>query len=108
MDMSYLAKKMLEWEQARRMCDELEAAIRDSVLQLGKTQTVGNVKATYSKGRKRYDYFQAGGAASPGIVLECTTTPAPKTDWRAVCKAAGITEIPFTQSDPSVSVKLTA
>lgn len=108
MDMSYLAKKMLEWEQAKRSCDELEAAIRDSILQLCETQTVGNVKAQYSKGRRSYDYIQAANEVPIKIVNLHTTMPLPKTDWKAVCKSAGITDISFTQSDPSVSLKLIA
>lgn len=108
MDMSYLARKMLEWEQAKRMCNELEAAIRDSVLEIAKTQVVGNVKATYSKGRKSYNYREAGASAPAEIIEICTITSSPKTNWRAVCKNAGISEIPFTQSDPSVSLKLLA
>ena len=56
MDMSYLAEKMLEWEKLQRRADELKAMIIDTVLHIEKTQTVGNVRASYNKGRKKYDY----------------------------------------------------
>lgn len=104
-DLSQLAKMMLDWETYRRHLDEIEAAIRDTVLQIGKTQTVGFVRASYSKGRKRYDY--------QGAIKDSTLNQAWFTkqfekvtvDWRAMCEEWEL-EVPFTQSDPSVSVKL--
>ncbi|HUW82788.1 MAG TPA: hypothetical protein VMZ31_08335 [Phycisphaerae bacterium] len=105
MDASALARDMLKWEQKRRELDELEAAIRDTVLQLGKTQTVGNVRASYSAGRKAYDYQAAVEATNPlPVVLETFQTV--KTDWRYACKIMEIDDIPFTQDDPTVSIKL--
>ena len=105
MDMSKLAQMMLEWESKKRALDELESAIKDAVLQLGKTQTVGNVRASYSAGRKRYDYKGAGELYAPPSVIELHTRK--EVDWRAVCKDAGLSEeIEYTQGDPSVSVKL--
>ena len=110
MDASELAKMMLDWEKMRRRLDELEEAIRDSVLEIGTTQTVGNVRATYSKGRKSYNYREA--ADGHPMVSEATiglfTKSTPRTDWRGICKHAGIDDVPYTQGDPSVSVKLLA
>lgn len=103
-DLSQLAKMMLDWEAYRRHLDEIETAIKDTVLQIGKTQTVGFVRASYSKGRKKYDYQGAVVVADLGndalVPFEKVST-----DYRAACKALSI-EVPFTQSDPSVSVKL--
>jgi len=108
-DKSYLAKLMLEWEQKKRELDELETAIEDSVLQLEETQQVGNVKASYYGGRKRYDYKTVGEDA-PASLQESYTKTTVKVDWRNLVlegMAVDKAKIPFTQSDPSVSLKLT-
>ena len=105
-DMSELANLMLEWEIIKKKLDEVEAAIKASVLQIGKTQTVGNVRASFSNGRKRYDYKSA--AEGHNMVSQETISlfTNPVIDWRAICKHVGIDDVPFTQSDPSVTVKL--
>lgn len=105
-DLSSLAQTMLQWERAKKQLDDIETAIQDAVLQIGKTQTVGNVRASYSKGRKSYDY-QAAADGHPMVssaTIELFTTP--KVDWRGICKRVGIDDVPFTQSEPNVSVKL--
>lgn len=115
-DLSNLAQQMLNWEKKRRELDELEEAIRDTVLQLQKTQTVGNVRATYSKPRNSYDYegpvqqrMEIGEEIDRELyftVLEHTSTRT-VTDWRAVCKAAEIEPIVTPGEGPgSVSIKL--
>jgi len=110
MDMSYLAELMLKWEKAKQYADELEVAIRDAVLDLGKTQTVGNVRATYSAGRKAYDY--EGAARGHRFVtagqVELFSKTSVTVDWRGICGHVGIEDIPYTQSEPSVTVKLLA
>ena len=58
-DVTELAHKMLEWQEAQARADLLKMDIEAAVLQIGKTQTVGNVRATYSAGRKSYDYTEA-------------------------------------------------
>ena len=105
MDASKLATKMLEWEALREQLDALEAEIKNAVLEIGKTQTVGNVRATYKNGRKSYDYRIVGETAPPSLVEIYTKRVV---DWRAVCKdeRSGIEEVPFTQGSPSVSMKL--
>ena len=105
MDASELAKQMLLWEQVRRRLDEIEEAIKDTVLQIGKTQTVGNVRASYSKGRKSYDYKSAVEAED---VLPGELAPFEKVtiDYKAACETLGFINVTFTQSEPSVSVKL--
>lgn len=108
MDARELAMAMLDYEKAQRKADELRAQVEAAVLEIGETQQVGNVKATYRNGRKSYDY-KAAVKDDPGdIVLEYTETKT-RVDWRAlVLDGLGINkdEIPFTQSDPSVSVKI--
>jgi len=107
-DKSYLARLMLEWEQKKRKLEELEAAITDTVLQLEESQEVGNVKATYYSGRKRYDYeIACGDDPDPYLVKQFTES---KVNWRKLAlDGIGLSkdEIPFTKSDPSVSLRIT-
>lgn len=110
-DMSDLAMRMLEWERQQKRADALRATIETAVMQIGRTQTVGNVRATYSKGRKSYDYSFAAGShpeIDKDILQSFTFTPSPRTDWRGVCGYLKIekADIPFTQSEPTVKVKL--
>jgi hypothetical protein len=51
-----LAAKMLEWGELKERMLAIEQEISDSVAMLQKTQTVGNVRATYSNGRGTWDY----------------------------------------------------
>ena len=131
MNASELAKKMLEWELKYRELDILEQVIKSSVLEIEKTQTVGNVRATYSKGRAKYDYETPGGQAPQGIIDEQSrgvieidwmevakeagytlemrekhTSYIRTTNWSKVCKDADIEPLIISQGDPSVKVKL--
>jgi hypothetical protein len=104
-NMSKLAITMLQWEEKRLELDKIEADIIVTVLEIGKTQVVGNVRATYSGGRKKYDYEAAGQSASKTIVQRNSTV---KVDWRSVCKDLGLAtrDLPYTMGSPYVSVKL--
>ena len=112
MNASQLASTMLEWEQRKIELDLLTNMIESAVLDIGKTQTVGNVRATFRNGRKSFNYEE--GAKDHPMVSETTVNlftvvpeqPAPYVDWRGICKHAGIDDVPFTQGDPSVTVKL--
>ena len=108
MDASELAQAMLRWETVQREADALRSEIEAAVLELGSTQTVGNVKASYSNGRKSYDYRTALSFADEATLMPWTKEiPATVSiDYRAACKGLGIEDVPFTQSEPSVSVKL--
>ena len=109
MDASQLATKMLEWEQHRRELDTLESEIKDAVLKMGKTQTVGNVRASYSKGRSAYDYETAiteaedRGEVAPEAFGPFTTF---QINYRAMCQELKIDAPIKSQSAPSVSIKL--
>lgn len=85
----------------------LEGEIKDAVLELEETQTVGTVRASYSAGRKSYQYTLCGPDASQEIIDNNTKIiPAEqKTDWRKVCQEAEI-EVTFTQGAPSVTLKV--
>ena len=107
MDKNELAQKMLEWGQRNAELAQLTAEIESAVLELGKTQNVGNVRASYSGGRKSYRYNEAGQTAPPATIEQYTKVVTTQSvDWKAVCADAGITDIPFTQSEPSVTVKV--
>lgn len=111
MNASVLAELMLKWETRKGWLDETEAEIKKAVLKLGKAADTGNVRASYSTGRKRYDYQDAadGHVMVSRATVGLFTTVIPETekvDWRGICKHAGIEDIPFTQSEPSVTVKL--
>jgi len=107
MNASELAQRMLEWESMKRALDALTGEIEAAVLELEQTQTVGNVRASYSKGRKSYNYQAAIEATplEPGSLAPFETV---HIDYRSACKEFGIEDIPFTESSPSVSVKLLA
>lgn len=110
-DMSELAGAMLKWERIQKEADLLRAEIEWAVMAIKRTQTVGNVRATYSGGRKSYNYQAAAilcPAANQSVIKEFTVIPPPRTDWRKICQHVGIEkdEIPYVQSEPSVRVKL--
>jgi hypothetical protein len=107
-DLSALATDMLKWERMKRGLDELGESIKDTVMQIGKTQTVGNVRATYSKGRKSYDYRYAITVAGYDSPSQLEPWRKVSYDYRAACKELEIEDVPFTQGDPSVSLKLLA
>ena len=107
MDKDKLAQKMLEYAEAKKKADELEAEIKAAVMELGKTQTVGIVKATYRKGRKFYDYRKGAQQGNADHVdIEKHTRITKKIDWRGLCADIGVADIPFTIGKPSVSVKI--
>ena len=106
MDATELAKKMLEWQEAQAKADLLKMDIEAAVLELGETQTVGNVRATYSAGRKSYDYEAAW--RDEYDHLPSTRHQKVTYDYRGACGDAGIEDIPFTQSAPSVTLKIVA
>lgn len=110
-EMSLLASMMLAWERTQLQADQLRIKIERTVLRIGKTQTVGNVRATYSGGRKTCDYHEAAErhpTISYAAIELFTVTPEPQTDWREVCDHIGVdkADIPFTQTEPSVTMKL--
>ncbi len=132
MNASELAKKMLEWELKYRELDILEQVIKSTVLEIERTQTVGNVRATYSKGRAKYDYETPGKNKAPASTISLNSEEreiidweglarsyAPSktiiatftefsriVDWRKVCKDTNIEPLIVSQGEPNVRVKL--
>ena len=91
MDNSQLAALMLEWEATQRKADELAAQIKAVVLDIGKTQVVGNVRATFSAGRRTFDYraaidaAEAAGQLEPGSLAPWESE---RVDWFEVVQGA--------------------
>ena len=108
MDKTTMAKYMLEWEEAQSKADALKLVIQDVVLVLKETQQAGNVRAVYNKGRKSYNYEDVGSDASPDIVEKHTKTTT-RIDWRKVVEEMGVSKeiVPFSQSNPTVTLKIT-
>lgn len=85
----------------------LEAEIKTCVMEIGKTQTVGNVRASYSGGRKTYDYQTPALDAPVELISYHTKTETVvTTDWKAICNEAGIEPMVLSQTAPSVTVKM--
>lgn len=91
MNASELASAMLAWENAQRLADALRAKIEAAVLKIGKTQTVGNVRASYMAGRRTFDYEAAvkgaldAGWLEPGDLAPFET---PDIDYFAAVESA--------------------
>jgi hypothetical protein len=99
---------MLEYEDLDRRMKEIKERITAGVLEREQTQQVGNVKATYRKGRKSYDY-QAVCEDAPDDVVEQYTKVRKSVSWSKVAlEGLGIPrkEIPFSVGEPSVSIKV--
>lgn len=113
-DRSALAELMLLWEKKRAELDMIELSIRVDVLALAKTQDVGNVRATYSKGRNEYDYetsalshlgeddFEGYKQYVPERVIPASVV----VDYRKACKDNHIEPNVVKEGTPSVKVKL--
>ena len=110
MDSKTLAMKMLEWGELTEKANDLAAEIEAAVLEEGKTQTVGNVRASYSNGRTMYDYLV--GCAGIGLSSDDGRMIAYRKvtyDWKAAWDAyrKDTDTVPIAkQTPPSVTVKL--
>jgi hypothetical protein len=118
-DMNKLAQMMLEWETKRRELEDLENKIVAIVLDHGNTVTVGNIRATYSKGRRELDYrapVESAALTDPiaqALIEKYTETiegqwvpSTTKTDWKSAAKEHGIEPVVLGQKDPTVKVKV--
>ena len=103
-----LALRMLEWGNLMRQADVFRLQIEAEVLARGKTHTVGAVRASYSAGRKHYNYAAAvinaikESELDPDLLSAYESTVC---DYHRICKDFGI-DAPFAQSSLSVTVKL--
>jgi hypothetical protein len=113
MNSSELAKKMLEWEKLKHEIHILEQEIKNTVLRMGKSQCAGNVKATFNKGRRTFDYKSAciaSGKFQPDLENDPKLETYKKTrvsiSYRTICEVYEIVNIPSEQSEPSVKLKV--
>lgn len=102
MNANELSKKMLEWADKRAELDAIEAEITKEVLTLGKTYTVGNIRASYSGGTSRKDYEAVKDQVPPEIVAKYSSV---SVAWAKACEEAGIDAPEKSKSEPSVTVK---
>ena len=107
MNMSEFAKKALEWEELTRKANAIAEELQTATTELGKTQTIGNVRISYSKGRGKYDYEQAwvnNGFNHPEVELKVTRVY----DYTAACKEAELNMEDYYRvvSGPSATIKL--
>lgn len=118
-----LAEKMETWRILHSQAVALEDEIREEVLQLGKSQRVGQVLARYTSGRGSYDYPKITEAArkayeaiGPEALAKFDETVAALTkkivtvDHRAICERVGASEDLkaqfYTPGKPSVSLAI--
>ena len=134
MDNSQLAALMLEWEATQRKADEIAAVIKQAVLDIGKTQVVGNVRATFSAGRRTFDYraaidaAEAAGQLEPGSLGQWEVDEVDyfeavqaaiqdgyfdlflytntRIDYAAAAKGLGLEAPVASQAEPTVTLKL--
>ena len=98
----------LEWEDLTRKCQEIAAQLEAATLDLGKTQTVGSVRVTFSNPRKSYDYEGTAKAELDEGTLQEKALEFSKTviDWRSVCKATGLEAHYSISGKPTAKIKL--
>jgi hypothetical protein len=100
-----LAKLMLKWADLKKELDDIEDEIASAVLEIGQSKTVGNVIATYSKGRIEYDYETAVRKENlPDVIISQYMEKV--IDWRAIAKDRGIEPIVVSRRTASVSVRI--
>ena len=101
-----LAEKMEAWKEAILVAESLAEKIKAEVMELGKTQKVRGVVATFSNGRGKYDYLAAvEQAAVPVSVMSKYSTLV--FDYKAICNNEGIAVDDFyTAGTPSVTLKI--
>ena len=104
-----LARKMERWAKLKRILNPLEKEIKAEVLELKRSQQHKNVKATFTNGRREFNYQEiAKELEAPEKLVETYTKSS--TDWRKVCLALIADEDVMDKHSkpgkPSVSLKL--
>jgi len=110
MDSKELAHKMLEWGALMEAAEARKQEIIEAVLEIGKTVTNGNVRATYSNPRKTYQSWdEAVMEAEPeGLDPKAYEVVTVTTDWQRAAKDYGIERKAWVDENakPSVTLKL--
>lgn len=89
MNASELAQKMLEAEKLHSQLVELESQIAKAVYELKESQKVGNVKATYTSGRRELDW-ETPAKLAPKEVIEEFTEVKESVDYQKACEIANV------------------
>lgn len=100
-----IAQLILDWGQKKKELDRLEAQIQEACLPLARTQTVGDVRASYRKESVAQDWKTAWNTArdnAPVPAEYCKLIP----DYRAACSAYTIYEAPEIIRPATVTLKL--
>lgn len=114
LDSVELVLTILEWRETKKKLEALEESIQEAVLHLGETQTVADVRATYSKGRRVFDYKGAVSASdlpedykADRIERYTTIIPASSSvDWKAICAEEDLEVAQTNTPTPSVKIKI--
>lgn len=109
-----LVELMFDWEMAKEHLENLETRIKELILEEGESITVGNVRASYSKGRTVLDYEQAVKDSSlwetdPDFirgVVDGHSHVSVSVAYKGACEELGLEPEIKSQGQPSVSVKL--
>jgi hypothetical protein len=108
MNVIELTKLFVDYAEATKKADELKAQIETAVLEIGESQKIAGVSATYYKpGFEMPDYATAAKNANPApeIVAKYSTTTT-TTKWAEVCKELGIEAQPGAEKPARVTVRV--
>ena len=99
MDELEFGELMIERVKVARRAAELDEKIKAHVLEIGETQKLAGVTASYYKpGRTTPDYAAMAGDAVPQpddykFVIEDHSTVKTTTSWKAVCDTLGVFDV---------------
>lgn len=103
MKSSAFAALVLDWEDAQRKADQIKALIVEETLKEQKSQKIGNVKVTYTKGRTTYDYETPTKNFGSKFLDDYVSVVY---DYRKACIDNKLEPIIVSVGEPSVSIKL--
>ncbi len=97
-----LAKLFTDYAETKAKLTKLEEQIQAQVLEIGKSQAIAGVKATYYNPTVKYDYFLAAMDKRPtpeqiGQFSTTTTT----TKWKELAESIGADLKKFEKAEPA-------
>ena len=99
-----LEEKLKTYRALKMQADDLLAEIKEEIIEQKSDVKTDGVSAIYRTGRKTYKYDVAGREHADEDTIKKHTSE--KIDWKAVCKDAGLVNIPFVEGEPSVAIKI--
>ena len=93
-----LIEKMLEWKKLQLAANELKTEIEAEVFEIGKTQTVGDIRVTYSKPSRSFLYEDA--VKDSGLDYDTSEYETVKVNWRKMAKDLNL-EVDYAQKSPA-------